>query len=439
MEKVIMWKPEFETMEREKLMEHQLTLLRRQMAYVYERSPFYRKKFDDAGVIPEHIKTMEDVSRIPFTVKEELRKSQEKYPPYGDFLCISPEEGVRVFQTTGTTGIPVRSLLSKRDWLEVYYEQFMYFMFGYGITKSDIIFIPFNYGLYLAWWGIHSAFEKAGVLVIPGGGQSSEDRIRNILEWKPTVVCGTPTYILYLGEVAKKMGVDLSSTNIRVVITAGEPGAQVPSTKKLIEATWGAKNYDDIGSTEISNFGFECICQKGTHVIESMFLAEVIDPQTEKNLGPGEEGELVLSNLCCESMPLIRWRMGDMVKFDINRCDCGRTFLRLDGGIIGRVDDMFQFGGVNIFPSAIENFVRETKEFSNEYQVIAPKMGSGKHLRIRVEPSSPALSQDEIARAIKNFKEVFKFRVGVTPDVEVVNIGELPRFEGKARRVIRES
>jgi phenylacetate-CoA ligase len=235
------------------------------------------------------------------------------------------------------------------------------------------------------------------------------------------------------------MGVDLSKTSVRIVITAGEPGAQVPSTKKLIETTWGAKNFDDIGSTEISNFGFECVAQKGTHVVESMFLAEVIDPQTGKNLNPGEEGELVLSNLCCESMPLIRWRMGDMVKFNCDQCECGRTFLRLDGGIIGRADDMFQFGGVNIFPSAIENFVRDTKEFSNEYQVVAPKMGSGKHLKVRVEPSSPALSQEEMGRAVEAFKEIFKFRIGVTPDVEVVKVGELPRFEGKAKRVIRET
>src|SRR4030043_226437 len=437
MEKVIMFKPELETMSREALLEYQLNLFRKQIAYVYDRAPMYKRKFDQAGVQPEDIKTIDDVQKFPLTVKEELRQSQEKHPPFGDFHCISPEEGVRVFQTTGTTGIPVRSLLSKKDWLEVYYDQFMYFMYGYGITKADIIFIPFNYGLYLAWWGIHSSFEQGGVLVIPGGGQSSEDRIKNILEWKPTVVCGTPTYILFLGEVAKKMGVDLSKTTVRVVITAGEPGAQVPSTKKLIETTWGAKNYDDIGSTEISNFGFECVAQMGTHIIESMFLVEVIAPVTGKTLVPSQEGELVLTNLCCESMPLIRWRMGDIVKFNVKKCDCGRTSLRLEGGIIGRADDMLQFGGVNFFSFALENFVRQTKEFSNEYQVIAPKMGSGKHLRIRVEPSSPALSQEEMDRAVKSFKEIFKFRIGVSPDVEVVKIGELPRFEGKVIGVIR--
>ena len=438
MEKVIMHQPELETMPREVLQEYQLELFRKQMAYVYERAPMYKRKFDQVGVRPEDIRTVEDVQKVPFTIKEELRQSQEKYPPFGDFLCISPWEGVRVFQTTGTTGIPVRSLLSKKDWYVHYYEQFMYFMYGYGITKADVMFVPFNYGLHLAWWGLQAAFEQAGVLVIPGGGQNSEDRIKNILEWKPSVICGTPTYILFLGDVAKKMGVDLSKTPVRIVITGGEPGAQVPSTKKQIETSWGAKNYDDVGSTEISNFGFECIAQQGTHVVESMFLAEVIDPETGKSLNPGQEGELVLTNLCCESMPLIRWRMGDMVKFDVKKCDCGRTFLRLDGGVFGRADDMFQFGGVNIFPSAIENFVRETKEFSNEYQIIAPKMGAGKHLKIRVEPSSPTLSKEKMDRAVRIFKETFKYRIGVTPDVEVVKIGELPRFEGKARRVIRE-
>jgi phenylacetate-CoA ligase len=438
MEKVMMYKPELETMPRDQLLEYQLNLFRKQMAYVYERSPMYHRKFDEAGIRPEHIKTLEDVGKVPFTTKEELRQSQEKHPPFGDFHCIHPTEGVRVFQTTGTTGIPVRSLLNKRDWYVHYYDQFMYFMNGYGITTKDVMFVPFNYGLYLAWWGIQAAFEQAGVLIIPGGGQSSEDRIKNILEWKPTVLCGTPTYILFLGETGKKMNADLSKTTIRIVITAGEPGAQVPSTKRQIETTWGAKNYDDVGSTEISNFGFECVAQKGTHVVESMFLLEVIDPQTGKRRGPGQEGELILTNLCCESMPLFRWRMGDMVKVDDRKCDCGRTFLRLEGGIIGRVDDMFQFGGVNIFPSAIENFVRETKEFSNEYQIVVPTMGSGKHLKIRIEPASPALSTEEMDRAVKQFKEIFKFRVGVSPDVEVTRVGELPRFEGKAKRIIRD-
>jgi phenylacetate-CoA ligase len=165
---------------------------------------------------------------------------------------------------------------------------------------------------------------------------------------------------------------------------------------------------------------------------------EKVTGQANKPLPPGEVGELILTNLCCESMPLIRWRMGDMVKFDIKKCECGRTFLRLDGGIISRADDMFQFGGVNIFPSAIENFVREMKVFSSEYQIVIPKMGSGKRLTIRVEPSSPTLSKRKVDEALRTFKENFKFRIGVTPELEIAEIGELPRFEGKARRIIRE-
>jgi phenylacetate-CoA ligase len=150
MEKVIMYKPELETMPRDKLVEYQLNLFRKQMAYVYERSSMYKRKFDEAGIRPEQIETSDDVKKVPFTTKEELRQSQEKDPPFGDFLCIPPEEGVRVFQTTGTTGIPVRSLLNKKDWFVHYYEQFMHFMYGYGITTADTMFVPFNYGLYLA-------------------------------------------------------------------------------------------------------------------------------------------------------------------------------------------------------------------------------------------------------------------------------------------------
>jgi phenylacetate-CoA ligase len=252
------------------------------------------------------------------------------------------------------------------------------------------------------------------------------------------VVCGTPTYLLYLGEVAKEMGVTLADSSARVVVAAGEPGANVPSTKKAIEELWGAKCYDDIGSTEISNFGFECIAQKGTHVIDTMFYPECLDPDTLKPVPDGEVGELVLSNLCTESVPLLRYRMKDLVQFDKEICECGRTFLRLDGGILGRSDDMFQFAGVNIFPSAIENLIREVQEFSNEYQIVVPKMGRGKRLKIRIEPDRSDIAQELLKEAVDTFVETFKYRITVTPDVEIVEVGGLPRFELKAKRLIRE-
>lgn len=433
-----MYKPDLETAPRERLEELQLELLRKQMRYVYERSPAYRRKLEEAGIRPEEIKDLSDLKKVPFTTKDELRRSQERKPLWGEFLCIRPEEGVRVFQTSGTTGIPVRSLLNKNDWFKWYPEQFMYYIYGYGLEPSDILFVPFNYGLYLAWWAFQAACEQFGMLIVPGGGQSSEDRIRNILEFGATVVCGTPTYVVYLAEVAKRMGVDLAGSRVRVVVVAGEPGAQVPETKRIIEESWGAKCYDDVGGCEISNFGFECVCQKGTHIIESMFIPEVIDPDTGKPVEPGQVGELVLSNLCTESMPLIRWRTGDLVKLNYDRCECGRTFCRMEGGILGRADDMFHYAGVNIFPSALENFIRAVDVFSTEYQIVVPKKGSGKRLKIRVEPKEEGIPLEEMNKKIAMFVSEVKYHIGITPEVEVVRIGELPRFEHKAKRIIKE-
>jgi len=439
MDQVSYWNKPLETLPRDQLQELQLQRFQERMAYVYERSPMYRRKFDEAGIKPADIRSLEDISRIPFTVKEELRESQAQHPPWGDFMCVPPEEGVRVFQTTGTTGIPVRVMLNKKDWTVHFYEQFMYFMHAYGIKTSDILFVPFGYSLYIAWWGFQAALEQAGVMIVPGGGQSSKDRVRNIFNWEATVVCGTPTYLLYLGETAKKMGVSLRDSKVSIIAAAGEPGANVLSTKQAIEETWGAKCYDDIGSSEISNFGFECISQKGTHVNEAMFYAECLDPETLQPVENGQVGELVLSNLCCETMPLLRYRIKDLVKFNRERCDCGRTFLRLEGGILGRSDDMFQFGGVNVFPSAIENLIREVEVFSNEYQIVVPRMGSGKRIRIRVEPASEDVSAEKLERAVRDFIEHFKYMVTFTPEVEIVGVGELPRFELKAKRVIRET
>ena len=438
MEPVTYWNKELETLPREKLEELQLQRFRERMQYVYDRSPMYRRKYDAAGIKPADIRTLDDIKNVPFTVKEELRESQAQHPPWGDFICIPPEEGVRVFQTTGTTGIPVKAILNKADWTTHCYEQFMHFMYGYGIKTSDILFVPFGYGLYVAWWGFQAALEQEGVMIVPGGAQSSEHRVKNIFDWAATVVCGTPTYLLSLGDTAKKMGKPLADSAIRIVVAAGEPGANVPATKAAIKELWGAKCYDDIGSTEITNFGFECVAQKGTHVIETMFYAECLDPETLKPVPPGEIGELVLSNLCTESMPLLRFRIQDLVRFNKETCECGRTFLRLDGGILGRSDDMFQFAGVNIFPSALENLIREVPEFSNEYQILVPRMGSGKHLEIRVEPDTAEIDNLSLQQAVEKFIETVKYRISITPNVEIIEIGKLPRFELKAKRLIRE-
>lgn len=435
-EQVVYWREDLECMPRKELEQHQLSKLRDQLNHVSERSPFYRRKLTAAGIRPEEIRTMEDVRRIPFTEKHELKQNQVDYPPWGDLACIPPEEAVRVFQTSGTTGTPVRIMLNRKDWYENFYEQFMHFRCGYGLTEKDVLFVPFNYGLYIAWWGFQSCMEKAGLTIIPGGGMTSKARLQSLMDWGATAICGTPSYLLYLAETARNNNIDLTKSSIRKMVAAGEPGASIPATKKSLETQWGAECFDDIGSTESSNFGYECIKHQGTHVAEALFLVEVLDPETLEPLADGEVGELVLTNLTCESMPLIRYRTKDLVRFNREVCDCGRTNLRLDGGIVGRADDMFQFAGVNIYPSQIQSLLHEINEFSREYQLVVPKMGSGKHLKIRVEPAHEQITQARLKSATEELMESIKYRITVTPEIEVAEIGSLPRFEGKGRRVV---
>jgi phenylacetate-CoA ligase len=439
MEKIKMWRPDLETLPREELEKIQLKTFKKQMKYVIDKSPFYNKKFKAAGVTPHDIKTMNDVRRVPFTTKQELLQSQEEHPIFGDFPCIRPEEATRVFQTSGTTGKPLKIPFSKKDWFKTFFEQFSYYLYGYGVESKDVAFFPFTYGTFIAWWGIQAAMEQHGVTIVPGGGQTSDARVKSIIDWEATVVCGTPTYIIYLGELAKKMGIDFPNSKVRIVITAGEPGAQVPATKRLVESLYGAKNYDDIGSTEITNFGWECVAQEGTHLTESMFLPESLDTETNEPVAEGEVGQLVLSNLFCESAPLLRYMTKDLVRFSFKKCDCGRTFLRMDGGVLGRADDMFTFGGVNIFPSAIENFIRGIPTFSNEYQLVIPKERSGKRMTIRVEPASPEISDEQAKSAVKQLLDSIVYNIKITADIELVAPGTLPRFEGKAKRVMREN
>lgn len=436
---VTYWNRGLECMPRPDLERYQLGKLGEQLAHVHRRSPFYRRKLDAAGIRPGEIRSLDDVRRIPFTEKDELRESQERCPPWGDFGCVGPLDAVRVFQTSGTTGRPVRVMLTRKDWLENYFEQFSYFRCGYGLTERDVLFVPFNYGLFVAWWGFQMAMEKAGLMVIPGGGMSSKDRLRTMLDWEATAICGTPSYLLYLAETARKNGIDLPRSPITKLVAAGEPGAAVLATKKALESQWGAECFDDIGSTEISNFGYECVRHQGTHVVESMLLAEVVDPETLEPLPDGAVGELVLTNLCCESMPLIRYRTRDLVRFNRAACECGRTFLRLDGGVLGRTDDMFHFAGVNIFPTQIQNLLHGVDDFSQEWQLVVPPLGSGRHLKIRVEPANEQVPRARVAAARDYVVETVKYRVGIRPDVEVCEVGSLPRVEGKARRIVRES
>lgn len=435
---VTYWNKKLECMERDQLLQYQLQKLRQQLRYVHANSPFYKRKLDDAGIRPDDIQTMDDVRRIPYTEKWELLQSQQEHPPWGDVSCITQRQAIRVFKTSGTTGDPFRMMINQADWFGNYIEQFQHFRCGFGLTENDTLYVPFNYGMYLAWWGFQAGMEQAGLLVVPGGGLGSEDRLRDMLYWGATAICGTPSYLLYLADIARDKGVDLVNSPITKMVVAGEPGANVPATKRALESGWGAECFDDIGSTEIGNFGFECIHHDGTHIIEDMYLGECVDTETLEPTPDGSVGELVLTNLLCESMPLIRYRTRDLVKFNTERCGCGRSSLRLDGGILGRSDDMFQYGGVNVFPTQIEDLLRSIPEFSGDYLLYVPKIGGGKRLVIKVEPASHGPSMQALLDAQERLVQLIRIRITITPDVDIVRPGSLPRFEGKARRIIRE-
>ena len=241
-----------------------------------------------------------------------------------------------------------------------------------------------------------------------------------------------------MAETAAAMGIDLANSPIKKLVAAGEPGAAVPATKLALENLWGAELFDDIGSTEGGNFGYECIRHQGTHVSEGLFIAEVLNPETLEPLPDGVPGELVLTNLSSESSPLIRYRMKDLVEFDREPCDCGRTNLRLKGGVLGRTDDMFHFAGTNVYPSQIQDILHGIDALSLEYRIVVPPMGSGRHLKIIVEPTAANTESAKLEQACEELAETVKTRIKLTPDLEIVDAGSLPRFEGKGKRLIRE-
>ncbi|MFQ5851245.1 MAG: phenylacetate--CoA ligase family protein [Candidatus Binatia bacterium] len=428
-----------ETASRDRIRDAQLKRLSRQLRHVYQHSPFYRAKFDQAGLRLGDIQTWDDVRKIPFTRREELEESQEESPLFGNFACLPPSSGVRYFQTSGTRGTPLHIFFTARDWFGLYRQENVYMACAYGVRPQDTLFVPSHYSLYIAWWAFQTALESLGVATIPGGGQSSETRVKNILEWEATIVCGTPTYMLYLAEVAERMGIDLASrSRVRMVVVGGEPGACIAASKKRLEEAWGAKCYDDYGSTEMGGIGYECVAQEGLHINEAMFLAEVVGPESSGPVPPGQPGELVLSNLCMESMPLIRHRTGDCVNLTEERCACGRTFARAKGGILGRSDDMINIAGINVFPSVIENFVHSVNELANEFQIVLPAQSRpGSRLKIRVEPAV-GVGREALRRGIAKLVETVRWRVGLTPEVNGVPVGTLPRSEGKANKIVKE-
>ena len=402
--------------------------LRTLLSTVLRDNPFYAAKLK--GVSPDA-----DLTGLPFTYKQELVDDQRAHPPYGSNLTYPLDRYTRFGQTSATSGgTPLHWLDTPeswewmvRNWLRVYRAA--------GVERGERIFFAFSFGPFLGFWVGFDAASRLGCMVIPGGGMRSEARLRTMIATGATVLCCTPTYAIRLAEVAAEQGIDLAACQVRKVIVAGEPGGSVAATRQHIERLWrGARLVDHHGMTEIGPVSYGCPKVPGVlHIIEESFIAEIIDPATGEAAPRGVTGELVLTNLGRVGSPLIRYRTSDIVKAaTAETCECGTRDLALDGGILGRTDDMFVVRGVNVYPSAVDNILRGF-EAVREYRVEIQNHRTLPELSIQVEPG-PQHSQDPTLghRVEAALTTAFALRI----PVGVVEPGSLPRFEMKARRWI---
>lgn len=422
-----------ETLPRPKILALQRSRFGKMLAVLFSQNRFYERKFRAAGW--RKVPKFEDWQHFPFTTKADLIADAAQYPPYGSNLTYPVKHYVRVHQTSGTTGKPLPVLDTRESWRE-WKRGWGYIFRAAGLVSGDRIFVAFSFGLFVGFWPPIEAGPELGYLVLPGGGQTSAQRLRAIFEHQATVLLCTPSYALHLAEVAREQGIDSSSSPIRITIHAGEPGASIPATKRMIEAAWGAKCYDHIGASEIGPFGFECHIQPGgVHINELNYICEVIDPVSLEPLGPGETGELVVTNLNRWSFPVIRYRTGDLVRLSESKaCACGRTFRMLMGGILARADDMMIIRGVNVYPSAIEAVLREFKEIVEfEGQVLTRKGMDEMLLKVELK-DEPGLDRHNLRERIQR---ELRNRLGLRIDIELVSPGSLPRYEMKARRFKR--
>ena len=394
--------------------------LRDLLAEVVPANRFYARKF--AGC------DLSAFDRLPFTTKAELVADQFEHPPYGSNLTYSFDRYCRLHQTSGTSsGLPLRWLDTAKSWQgllvcwRAIFDQL-------DLKPEDVFFFPFSFGPFLGFWTAFEAAAAAGYLVLPGGGLTSTARLRFLLEHKATIICCTPTYALHLAELAAGEGINLAHSPVRMLIVAGEPGGSIPATRQRIESVWGARVIDHYGMTECGPVAFEPIDRPGTQVVlEDFYVAEVMELDGTRPATHGEIGELVLTTLLRDGSPLIRYRTGDVVKA---RRDADGILL-LEGGILGRTDDMIHVRGNNLYPAAIEAVVRRFPEVA-EFRIIVDRSGPLADLSVEIEPSAMAKTTGLAEAVARSIRDDLLFRVPVT----AVSCGTLPRYEMKARRVV---
>jgi phenylacetate-CoA ligase len=444
--------PSLETADRDTLSAWQTRRLGQLLVDIYGRNAFYTRKLDDAGITLPTLAALrwpEDLARLPVTTKAELIADQEAHAPWGTALTEPIEKYTRYCHTSSTTGRPLKWIDTNESWqwmLDCWKAVFR----AARVSSADRIFFPFSFGPFLGFWSAFEAGCQIGAHCVPGGGMSSQLRLAMIESAKPTVVCTTPTYALRLAEVAAEAGDDgaraLADSSVRVVIVAGEPGGSIAATRERIERSWGARVIDHHGLTEVGPISFECWENPGfLHLNEAEYLCEVIDPATGETVADGQMGELVVTNLGRTASPVIRYRTADIVVRRSERCRCGRTFARLEGGILARADDMVNVRGVNVFPAAIESVVRRFAEIG-EFRSTVTHQNAMRALALEIEllPSATERASGAGENAGENaglrtaLAQQLREALGLTIPIQIVPPGTLPQFDMKSRRFVVE-
>jgi phenylacetate-CoA ligase len=425
--------PRLERASRAEMSRLQTARLREQVAHAARASPFYRRALRAARVEAGKIRSLDDLRRLPFTTKDELKANQAEHPPWGDVLAVPLADVVRVHLTSATTGRPLAFLDTARDWYG-FYHSYARSLHAYGVRRTDMVMAAFSYGPWIGYWSGFYAAQDLGCLVYPVGGLSTEQRLDALLAYPITVLGCTPSYALFLAEAAAKKVIDLAKdTKLRITWHTGEPGASIPATKARIESAFGVQAYDLPGLTEIAAWGFECDARAGlTHVHEDYAYPEVLDEQ-DRPVKPGERGELVFTSLYRKAMPLLRYRTRDIVQLADRRCPCGRTLVAFEGGVLARVDDMKKVRGIIVYPRRIEELVRPHRDV-DEFQIVFRRVDGLDDILVRVDPS-PALARGERTGLRESLARDLQLGLGIRVSVEIGEPGSLPRWDHKARRV----
>lgn len=425
------WEPEKECMDREELEQLQLEQLQAALNRVYARVPFYRKKFDALGVVPEDLGSLTDLARLPFTGKEDLRDNY----PYGLF-AVPMREVVRIHASSGTTGAPTVVGYTRND-IKIWSNLVARILVAGGVTKDDVVQIAFGYGLFTGAFGLHYGAERLGASVIPASSGNTARQIKIMADFRTTALVATPSYALLIGDTLREMGISVSSLSLKYGLFGAEPWSD--AMRQEIEAKLGIIATDNYGLSEIIGPGVsgECLERNGLHINEDHFLIEVVNPETLTPVMPGEVGELVITSLTKEAFPMIRYRTRDLTRILPGACPCGRTGRRMSR-VMGRSDDMLIIRGVNVFPSQIESVLFEIEGTEPHYQIIVDRKGAMDEATVLVE-AAENIFFDQMRRQ-REMVELIKKRLaqdlGLSVEVKLVEKKTLQRFEGKAQRVV---